>query len=166
VGHPLAVTVALVSRSGRAAEVEPLPTRVAARGRRRSILRTSEVEVVSTVRYIMVGTSRRSESSQLCTTPAALPPARRERPHPPQQGSALSRHPAHPTIEHGGRDPQPKSTLQVFEPLPIVVSGKSLANDGAALSGHATNGEIKPGLGCWSVVEPPGGIEPATPSLP
>jgi hypothetical protein len=44
-------------------------------------------------------------------------------------------------------------------------TGNSLANAGSLLSGMPGLG-TGPGLACWFVVEPPAGIEPATPSLP
>jgi hypothetical protein len=44
-------------------------------------------------------------------------------------------------------------------------SGNSLASGGSRLSGMP-QASTRPGLSCWFVVEPPAGIEPATPSLP
>jgi hypothetical protein len=44
-------------------------------------------------------------------------------------------------------------------------SGNSLANGGSRLSGMP-QASTRLGLACWFVVEPPAGIEPATPSLP
>ena len=50
--------------------------------------------------------------------------------------------------------------------LLTVLSGKSLANGGWKRSGTWKRPGIRPGLACWFGVEPPAGIEPATPSLP
>jgi len=51
--------------------------------------------------------------------------------------------------------------------LRTAFSGKSLANRGSGCSEYATGRPgARPGLTCCFGVEPPAGIEPATPSLP
>ena len=71
----------------------------------------------------------------------------------------------------GSAEPQPQGTLHPATADLDELNGHQLApgTPGVGLGRRRTYPDSEstgPGLSCWFVVEPPAGIEPATPSLP